>query len=80
MKVVPGLPEENVATTPPSVTATFLVILQGIPVYIRIYIHTNNYYVDKCCDILVYTTVFDNNFTYNGWYTRVKNVFLDMFV
>ena len=26
VKVIPGLPEENVATIPPSVTATFLVI------------------------------------------------------
>ena len=34
VKIVRGLPEENVATTLPSVTATFLVILQGIPVYI----------------------------------------------
>ena len=34
VKVVPGLPEENVAITSPSITAIFLVILQGGPTHI----------------------------------------------
>ena len=46
VKVVPGLPEENLTITPPPITVTFLAISQGGPVYIHTYVYTYN--VDKC--------------------------------